>query len=107
MTVATTLRREDIISGLRDLIDELHRIGEPVGIRLVGGAALALRYFDRRTTNDLDSLHVNPGSDESVAAAAARVADRRGWDDGWLNFAVENADSLPTFSRRVVEWETI
>ena len=56
--VATTLDRDDIIAGLRELIAELRADGEVVGIRLVGGAALSLRYFDRGSTQDLDSLHV-------------------------------------------------
>ncbi|WP_187250595.1 MULTISPECIES: DUF6036 family nucleotidyltransferase [unclassified Microbacterium] len=102
-----SLDRDDIISGLRDLVGELHTAGEVAGIRLVGGAALVIRYFDRRTTGDLDSLHIHPGSDDAVLAAAERVADRRGWSAGWFNFAVENADSVPTFGRRPVEWETI
>lgn len=105
--MATVLDRGEIIDGLRDLIAELRAAGEVAGIRLVGGAALALRYFDRGTTQDLDSLHVHPGSDEAVAAAAARVAGRRGWDPAWLNFAVEQADAVPTFGRRAVEWESI
>jgi len=105
--VGTSLDRDDIIGGLRELIAELRAANEVAGIRLVGGAALALRYFDRGTTQDLDSLHIKPGSDEAVAAAAARVADTRGWDPTWLNFAVEQADALPTFGRRAVEWDTI
>jgi hypothetical protein len=107
VTVGTVLDRGDIIDGLRDLIAELRTAGEVAGIRLVGGAALALRYFDRGTTQDLDSLHVQPGTDDAVAAAAARVAARRGWDAAWLNFAVEQADAIPLFGRRAVEWETI
>lgn len=55
------LDRDDIISGLRDLVSELRAAGEIAGIRLVGGAALALRYFDRGTTQDLDTLHIRPG----------------------------------------------
>lgn len=55
--MATTLDRDDIITGLRELIAELRAEGEVAGIRLVGGAALSLRYFDRGTTQDLDSLH--------------------------------------------------
>lgn len=101
------LDREDIISGLRDLVYELHATGEVAGIRLVGGAALVIRYFNRRTTGDLDSLHIQPGSDDAVLAAASRVGDRRGWGPGWFNFAVEHVDSVPTFGRRAVEWETI
>lgn len=104
--MATSLNRDDIIGGLRELIAELRASNEVAGIRLVGGAALALRYFDRGTTQDLDSLHIQPGSDDAVAAAASRVADRHGWDPEWLNFRVEQADALPTFGRQV-EWETI
>jgi hypothetical protein len=103
---ATALERGDIIIGLRDLVAELRDSGEVAGIRLVGGAALALRYFDRGTTQDLDVLHVHPGSDESVAAAAERVAHRHGWDAQWLNFEVTKADAIPTLGR-AVEWETI
>jgi hypothetical protein len=76
LIVANTLDRDDTIAGLRELIAELRAAGEVAGIRLVGGAALSLRYFDRGTTQDLDTLHVRPGTDEAVAAAAARVADR-------------------------------
>ena len=106
MIVATTLNRDDIIAGLRELIAELRTAGEVAGIRLVGGAARSLRYFDRGTTQDLDSLHVRPGSDGAVAAAAARVAQRHDWDLAWLNFEVTNADALPTLGR-AVEWDTI
>lgn len=105
--MGTSLDRDDIIGGLRELIAELRAANEVAGIRLVGGAALALRYFDRGTTQDLDSLHIQPGSGEAVATAAARVAAAHGWDPTWLNFAVEQADALPTFGRRAVEWETI
>lgn len=104
--MATSLERDDIIAGLRDLVDELRRAREVAGIRLVGGAALALRYFDRGVTHDVDSLHISPGSDSAVATAAARVALRRDWDPTWLNFEVTRADALPAFGR-AVEWETI
>lgn len=105
--MATSLGRSDIIGALRELISELRSAGEVAGIRIVGGAALTLLYFDRGTTQDLDSHHIQPGSDEAVAAAATRVAVQHGWDPLWLNFAVERADAIPTFGRRAVEWETV
>lgn len=105
--MATTLDRDDIITGLRELIAELKPTGEAARLRIVGGAALALRYFDRGTTQDLDCLHVHPGSDEVVMAAACRVAERHGWDPAWLNFAVERADAVPAFGVRAVEWDTV
>lgn len=104
--MATALERDDIIVGLRELVDELRNADEVAGIRLVGGAALSLRYFDRGVTQDLDSLHVRPGSDAAVADAAAKVAQRHDWDASWLNFEVASADALPTLGR-AVEWDTI
>ncbi|AZZ56903.1 hypothetical protein [Rathayibacter iranicus] len=61
--MATALDRSDLLAGLRDLVALLHEAREEAGIRLVGGAALALRHFDRATTQDLDSLHLRPGRD--------------------------------------------
>ena len=104
--MATSLTRDDIVQGLRELITELRANKLEAGIRIVGGAALALRYFERGTTQDLDSLHVQPGDDASVAAAASKVAERRGWDPEWLNFRVENIGAVPAWGREV-EWETI
>lgn len=104
--MATALGRGDIIIGLRELVDVLRAAGEVAGIRLVGGAALALCYFDRGVTQDLDSLHIQPGSDAAVAIAAASVALRHDWNASWLNFEVTRADALPTYGR-AVEWETI
>lgn len=47
------LDRDDLIRGINAVIAKLRDAGEPAGIRIVGGAALALRYFDRRTTSDI------------------------------------------------------
>lgn len=107
MTVAVLLTRDDIIGGLRALVAELHASRETAGIRLVGGAALALRHFDRGTTQDLDALHIESGSGEVVAEAAAAVARARGWSPDWLNFAVEQTGAVPRFGQRTAEWETI
>ncbi|WAB84731.1 hypothetical protein OVN20_03965 [Microcella daejeonensis] len=104
--MATALGREEIAVALRELAAELRAAGEIAGIRLVGGAALALRYFDRGTTQDLDVLHARPGNDAAVLAAASRVAARRDWSPDWLSFAVTTADALPTMGR-AVEWHTV
>jgi len=102
----TSLTRADLIDGLRDLVAQLRADGAVVGIRLVGGAALALRYFDRGVTQDIDMLHVQPGTDAEVVRAATRVADRHNWDADWVNFRVTEADAIPTLGREV-EWEVI
>jgi hypothetical protein len=98
--------RDDLIGALRDLVTELRAAGEPIGLRLVGGSALALRYFERASTRDVDVFHVRPGTDEAVASAARAVARRRGWDEDWLNFEVTNTAAEPQYGK-AVEWETI
>jgi hypothetical protein len=98
--------RDDLIGALRDLVSELRAAGEPIGLRLVGGGALALRYFERASTRDVDVFHARPGTDEAVAAAARAVAQRRGWDEDWLNFEVTKTAAEPQWGK-AVEWETI
>ena len=100
------LTREDIIAGLRDVVGELHRRGETGGIRLVGGAALALRYFDRGITADVDAVHIVDGHDDVVADIVRLVARKRGWVPDWLNFQVTRVDALPLWGRDV-EWVTL
>ena len=102
----TLLDRDDLVGALRDLVAELHAAGETAGLRIVGGAALALRHYDRRSTADLDALHVRPGSDAAVAEAAARVAVHRGWDAHWLNFEVTGTGAEPLYGRAAT-WETV
>lgn len=100
------LERGDIVAALRDLVQELVASGDRVGIRLVGGAAIALRHFDRESTSDLDATGVTSRDDQAVAAAAARVADRRGWPTDWLNFEVDQLGAIPWIGRPA-EWEKL
>ena len=76
------LDRDDLIHGINALIVKLRAAGQPAGIRIIGGAALALRYFDRRTTADIDArLH----PEKAILAIAADVANENGWPQDWLN----------------------
>ena len=52
---------------------QLHAAGEPVGLRIVGGGALALRHFERRTTVDLDSVKVHYYEDRGAGDVVATV----------------------------------
>ena len=70
------LDRADLIRGINAVISKLRALGQPAGIRIVGGAALALRYFDRRTTADVDA-HLQP--EQPILKAAVEVADENGW----------------------------
>ncbi len=94
------LTRDDIIRGLRDVVAEARRTGATGRIHLVGGAALALRYFERRVTSDVDAS-MAPESD--LLKAARTVATRNGWDPDWLN---TNATMFVPFAKDP-EWETL
>lgn len=50
------LDRQDLIDGLRDVVQAAHAEGVTgVSIRIVGGAALRLAHFNRDTTADIDA----------------------------------------------------
>lgn len=76
------LDRDDLIRGINAVIEKLRAAGQPAGIRIVGGAALTLRYFDRRTTADVDA-HLQP--EQPILKAAVEVANEHGWPHDWLN----------------------
>ena len=99
-----TLTRTDIITGLRELIAELHTTEEPAEIRIIGGAAIALTInSDRAPTVDIDGP-LSPA--EPIRAAAAYIADRHGWRTDWINDAA--AVFLPAgYGPRAAEWTTI
>lgn len=84
---ANRLTRDDLVSGLRELVRLLHRDGLETSVYVVGGAALALNYdSERRTTDDIDAM-IRP---ESLALGhAAEIAAARGWAEDWLNTKAE------------------
>lgn len=78
-----TLNRTDMIDGLRELVAALHARGSTASIRILGGAAILLRYDeDRRVTPDIDASIVSNGDLEPIIHA---IADARGWPRDWLN----------------------
>jgi hypothetical protein len=99
----TRFDREGLVLGLRHLVAELGKTGERSGIGIVGGAALALRYFDRESTVDIDAHLI--GDAERVLAAGREIAQANGWPADWLND--EAAGFIPNYGRRATEWETI
>ncbi len=91
-TVAQTAQRirdgEQWAHAVRELLDGL-LLGGPIDdeapVRVdpvVGGAAIALAYDERRSTRDIDAVFVPK---MHVYRAAARVAADRGLPVGWLN----------------------
>ena len=95
-----SLDRDDIIRGLREVIALLHERGEPAGIRIIGGAALSLRYFERRTTEDVDAK-VHPA--EPTLSIAAEVGGANGWPADWLNTRADHFIPIATD----VSWEPL
>jgi hypothetical protein len=81
-----TLDRDDILAALDELLDVLIAAGAHAHIRIVGGAAIAVRFARDTTTTDVDALY---GSAPEVEAAAQHIARRRGWPDDWLNDKVK------------------
>ena len=78
--------REEIIEALTALAGELDRRGVSAEMYVVGGAAIALAFDERRATRDIDAVF-EPKS--VVYEAAASVAEERGLPPGWLNDAVK------------------
>ncbi|QAY72035.1 hypothetical protein ET445_00515 [Agromyces protaetiae] len=100
---ATLFDRDRLIEALRLLIAELRESGERGGIRIIGGAALSLRYFDRGVTVDIDAHFI--GTHETIERASARVADAQQWTPDWLNNAA--VGFIPEYGATRIAWQTI
>lgn len=98
----TLLDRDDLERGLRLLVAELRRRGRPARVRIIGGAAMALQYYDRESTRDIDVAVSMP--DSELEEIASIIATAEGWASDWLNAAA--AKFVPSYGR-AVEWVTI
>jgi hypothetical protein len=78
--------RAEIIAALTSLAEELEREGASAQMYVVGGAAIALAFDERRSTRDIDAVFEPKAI---VYEAAARVGQRAGLPPGWLNDAVK------------------
>ena len=78
--------RDEILSNLEALSDELQKLGIRGEMFLVGGAAMALAYNRERTTKDLYAVF-EPNM--VIYEAAKRVAKARRLEPDWLNDAVK------------------
>jgi len=96
------LNRQDLIDGLREVVRAAHDSGiTGVSIRIVGGAALRLAYFDRDTTADIDAQIEPMDRLEPIIESIARA---HGWRNDWLNNKA--AMFIPTWGQSV-DWEPI
>lgn len=74
--------RNDIIRLLRLLAADLDARGIEAEIRLIGGAALAIRYFERALTTDIDAA-LFPES--AILELSEEFAVKEGFSLTWLN----------------------
>lgn len=93
------MRRDEILRALAALGADLAERGLVADLYVVGGAAIALAYDERRATRDIDAVFVPKNE---VYAAATRVAAALDLPDGWLNDAVkgflQGPDNFPTMA---------
>jgi hypothetical protein len=78
--------REEIVDALTALAAELERHGVSAEMYVVGGAAIALAFDERRATRDIDAVFEPKGV---VYEAATAVGERLSLPGGWLNDAVK------------------
>jgi hypothetical protein len=78
--------RHEILELLTELGRRLAARGIEGEMYVVGGAAIALAYDERRSTQDVDAVFEPK---QAVYAAAAEIAAERSLPDGWLNDAVK------------------
>jgi hypothetical protein len=99
--MSQSLSRQDIIGGLAELAKDLVSRGVAADIYIIGGAALVLRYFDRRLTSDVDLRAMDF---ELIKPSAEAVALRHDWEPDWINNAA--TQFVPSLGKAVT-WETI
>jgi hypothetical protein len=95
--------RSTLELGLQQLLTKLHAQDPPSGLRIIGGAALSLRYFEREATVDIDAHPI--GDAGRVLAASRAVAEDNGWPSDWLNNAASGF--IPEYGRAALSWETL
>ncbi len=90
------MRRDEILAALTALGADLAERGLVADLYVVGGAAIALAYDERRATRDIDAVF----APKNEVYAAARVGAALDLPDGWLNDAVkgflQGPDTFPT-----------
>ena len=82
---------DSLEAAFRDLSRELQWHHVRAHIYVIGGAAMALGFDNRRHTMDVDAL-IKRGHGP-VVDAVRRIGRRRGWPDTWLNEEAVSGDS--------------
>ena len=80
------MRRDEIVELLTELGRRLAGRGIEGEMYVVDGAAIALAFDSRRSTQDIDAVF-EPKTE--IYEVAGEIADELGLPDGWLNDAVK------------------
>jgi len=80
------MRRSEIVDLLTELGRRLAERGIEGEMYVVGGAAIALAFDERRSTRDVDAVFEPKAV---IYELAGKLAEERGLPDGWLNDAVK------------------
>jgi len=80
------MQRGDIVDLLTDLGGRLAARGIEGEMYVVGGAAIALAFDERRSTRDIDAVFEPKAV---IYEVAEQLAEQRGLPAGWLNDAVK------------------
>ena len=81
--MAAPFSRSDLVELFTDLGERLGRNGVRANVYIVGGAAMALLYDDRRVTRDIDSVILDGHG--ALTDAVREIARERGLPSSWLN----------------------
>ncbi len=85
-----TFDRSALLVALKELADRLADADVGAGIRVIGGAAVALTVDPERTaTRDIDVVIYPPSAAGPVRIAVREMAAAAGWPDDWLNDAAK------------------
>ena len=85
--------KEQILSLLRELGDELAKESCIAVISVYGGSAIAMAYCDTRTSNDIDFI-LNSGDWRIFYRIAGNMAKKYNLNDKWISEAVEEIVSI-------------
>jgi len=80
------MTRDEIVLTLTELGRRLADRGTCGEMYVVGGAAIALAFDERRTTRDIDAVFEPKAT---IYAIAREIGEERDLGDGWLNDAVK------------------
>jgi hypothetical protein len=95
--------RDELLAALDELAARLAHMDIETTIYVVGGAALALEYYDRPATRDVDAS-ISFKTAEVLAVSSAMAAEN-GWPTDWLN--TQAATFIPHYGRSKPAWRVI